>query len=113
MKAAIQMIREADRGQLLHDFQHGVDQIVQAIEDAHGAGKGKLTLTFEITSEVPGAFTIASKLDVKVPQPKRLDAQFFLSDAGELSRTDPRQPVLPSVVRADEMNRRHATGGDE
>ncbi len=113
MKAAIQMIREADQGQLLIDFQEGVDLIVQAIEDAHGAGKGKLTLTFEITSEVPGAFTIASKLDVKVPQPKRLDAQFFLSDSGELSRTDPRQPVLPSVVRADALNRRQGAGDDE
>lgn len=113
MKAAIQMIREADRGQLLINAQEGIDQIVQAIEDAHGEGKGKVTLTFEITSEVPGAFTIASKLDVKVPQPKRLDAQFFLGNDGELSRTDPRQPTLPSVVRADEMNRRSQTGGDD
>jgi len=113
LKAAIQMIREADRGQLLIDAQDGIDQIVQAIEDAHGQGKGKITLTFEITSEVPGAFTIASKLDVKVPQPKRLDAQFFLNDSGELSRTDPRQPSLPQVVEADALNRRRQAGGDD
>ncbi len=113
MKAAIQMIREADRGQLLIDAQAGIDQIVQAIEDAHGVGKGKVTLTFEITSEVPGAYTIASKLDVKVPQPKRLDAQFFLSDSGELQRHDPRQPPLPSVVEADALNRRRTAGGDD
>jgi len=112
MKAAIQMIREADRGQLLIDAQEGIDAIVAAIEAAHGVGKGKVTLTFEITSEVPGAFTIDGKLDVKVPQPKRLGAQFFLGDDGELSRTDPRQPVLPVVVRADQLNRRQSGGGD-
>jgi len=113
MKVAFQMIREADRGQLLIDAQTALDQIVQAIEDAHGVGKGKITLTFEITSEVPGAFTIDGKLDFKVPQPKRLGAQFFLSDSGELSRTDPRQPVLPSVVRADQMNLRQSAVGDD
>ena len=104
MKAAFQMTREADRGQLLIDAQTALDEIVQAIKDAHGVGKGKITLTFEITSEVPGAFTIDSKLNFKVPQPKRLGAH---------SRTDPRQPVLPSVVRADTLNRRQSAGGDD
>ena len=112
MKAALQMIREADRGQLLVDAQTALDKIVDAIEAAHGAGKGKLTLSFDIVSEAPGAYTITGKLDFKVPQPKRLDSQFFLLESGELSRTDPRQPVLPSVVRADALNRR-ASGGDD
>jgi len=48
-----------------------------------------------------------------VPQPKRLDAQFFLNDSGELSRTDPRQPSLPQVVEADALNRRRQAGGDD
>lgn len=113
MKAAIQMIREADRGQIMTDLQQGLDDIVEAIEAARGDGKGKLTLTFEVSSPSPGAFEIKSKLDVKIPAPQRLPTTMFLGEGGELSRHDPRQPVMPAVVDADFRNRRASAGDDE
>lgn len=113
MKAAIQMIREADRGQIMTDMQQALDDIVEAIENARGDGKGRITLTFEVTSPSPGAFEIKSKLDVKIPAPPRLPTTMFLGEGGELSRHDPRQPVMPSVVDADFRNRRHTADGDE
>lgn len=104
MKAAIQIIREADRGQLLQDFQQGLDDIVNAIETAHGHGKGQITITLDIKAK-GDAYQIDGKLKVKVPEPERLaTTMFFDADQGELTRRDPRQPDLPSVVDADFRN---------
>ena len=114
MKAAIQMIREADRGQLVPDLQQGLDDIVKAIEEARGAGKGSITLKFDISSPAPGTYEVKSKLDVKVPGRQRSPSLMYLdSESGELSRNDPRQPALPSVVEADFRNRRSSATGDD
>lgn len=106
MKAAIQMIREADRGQLMDDLQDGIGKIVEAIESAHGAGTGEITIKLKISSPTPGAYEIVPDLTVKSPKPKRLKSTMFLSDDGELQRNDPRQPTMPSVIDADRLNRR-------
>lgn len=103
----IEIIRTADRGQLFEDMQKGVDAIVAAIEAARGAGTGELTLKLKIKSTSEGVYAITPDLSVKVPKPKRLDMLTFLDEAsGELVRRDPRQPDLPAVVAADELNRR-------
>lgn len=113
-KAAIQLIREADRGQLLDDLQRGVDDIVEAIEAAHGQGTGEVTIKLKIRSEAEGAYKISAALAVKVPQPKRLDTLMFLdADSGDLVRRDPRQPELPAVVDADFRNRRGSADTEE
>lgn len=102
MKAAIQIIREADRGQLLDDLQKSLDDIVTAI-NSHG-GEGKIVITLKVKAK-GDAFQVSSALDVKVPMPPRLDSiMFFDPDRGELTRADPRQPVMPSVVEADFRN---------
>lgn len=50
MKAAIQIIREADRGQLLTDLQGGLDEIVNGIEQ-HG-GQGEIVIKLKIKRTV-------------------------------------------------------------
>jgi len=112
MKAAMELIREADRGKLLGDLQQGLDDIVSAIEANRGAGTGEITLKIKIKSKAEGSYTITHDLGVKVPKPARADMLMFLGDDGELQRADPRQPALPSVVDADEFNRRR-TGRDD
>lgn len=104
MKAAMQIIRDADRGQLLTDMQFGLDDIANAIEK-NGGGVGEITLSFKIKPKAAGAYEIASKLDIKIPQPSRLPAIMFREeDSGEFTRRDPRQPDLPVVVEADFRN---------
>jgi hypothetical protein len=112
MKAAIELIREADRGKLLNDLQQGVDDIVSAIEENRGAGTGEITLKIKIKSKSEGAYTITHDLGIKVPKPARSDMLMFMGDDGELQRADPRQPTLPSVVSSDELNRRRARDND-
>jgi hypothetical protein len=103
----IEIIRTVDRGQVFADMQKGIDEIVEAIENARGAGVGELTLKLKIKSTSEGVFAITPALTVKVPQPARLDMITFLDDqSGELIRRDPRQPDLPAVVEADFANER-------
>ncbi len=104
MKAAIQIIREADRGELLTDFQQALDDIVNAIEAERGVGVGEITIKLKIKAK-GDAYQVTSDLKVKVPERARLDTtMFFDADAGELTRKDPRQPDLPEVVAADFRN---------
>lgn len=104
MKSAIQLIREADRGQLLTDFEGALEEIIQAVEN-HG-GKGTITIKIGL-SKRNEAYVIDSKLDHSVPQPPRLPViMFFNAEQGEFSRADPRQPTLPAVVDADFSNGR-------
>ncbi len=108
MKSAIQLIREVDRGQLLHDFEAALDDIVEAVE-AHG-GKGSITIKLSL-SRKSDAYEVKGDLKFDVPQPPRLGAIFFFdSGAGELTRKDPRQPDLPAIVEADFNNSRKDNG---
>ncbi len=109
----LQMIRDADRTRLLPDMQNAVSEIVEAIELARGAGKGKITLELTISSPSEGAYEIEPKLTVKVPKPPRAKMMtFFNEETGELERRDPRQPELPEVIAADFRNKVQPAGQD-
>ena len=110
MKSAIQLIREVDRGQLLHDFEDALDRIVEAVE-RHG-GKGSITIKLSL-SRKSDAYEVKGDLKYDVPQPPRLGAIFFFdAGAGELTRQDPRQPDLPAIVEADFTNTRKDNGNE-
>lgn len=101
----IQMLRDADRGRLISDMQEGMTRIVDAIENARGAGTGELVLKIKVKSKSEGTYTLTPTLTVKAPEPPRQDMITFLDDqSGELIRRDPRQPDLPAVVEADFRN---------
>ena len=51
MKAAIQIIRDADRGQLLTDMQLALDDIANAIE-RNGGGVGEIKLLAKAFNEM-------------------------------------------------------------
>ena len=104
MKSAIQLIREADRGKLLDDFEGALAEIVAAIEQHDGTGDITIKLKLKKKGD---AYLIGSELKFSAPTPPRVEALFFFDDEeGELTRSNPRQPQLPSVVDADTLNRR-------
>jgi hypothetical protein len=108
MKSAIQLIRETDRGQLLRDFEGALEEIITDIENHNGAGTGEITIKLTIKAK-GDAYIVAGDLKHKVPKRQRVEALFFFDgEQGELTRKDPRQPDLPSVVDADELNRRRS-----
>lgn len=107
MKAVIQVIREADRGQLLTDMEQGLTDICNEIEKRGGAGGGEITIKIKVGCKSEGAYDFKTSLKVTISEPPRLPMIMFRDeDSGELSRKDPRQPDLPVVVDADFKNGR-------
>lgn len=105
MKSAIQLIRETDRGNLLRDFEQALEDIVNDCE-VHGGGTGTIDIKLTIKSK-SDAYIVTGELKHKLPKRPRLEAMFFFdADEGELTRRDKRQPDIPAVVEADELNRR-------
>ncbi|MET3925571.1 HKD family nuclease [Devosia sp. 2618] len=98
------IIAEADRGQLLADAEDAIEEILTALSDEHDR-TGEVTIKVKFKTK-NGAVQIMPELAHKLSKPERLATVMFLSDDGELTRRDPRQPVMPSVVDADELNRR-------
>lgn len=104
MSSILNMIREADRGQLMEDANVAIEDIIDAIT-ADYERSGEVTIKIKLTTK-NGVVQIMPSLDSKLSKPERNPTQMFIGEDGSLSRRDPRQPVMPSVVAADEMNRR-------
>jgi len=104
MSSILNMIRDADRGQLMEDANVAVEDILDAITVDYER-TGEITIKLKLSTK-NGVVQILPTLDHKLSKPERNPTQMFLGEDGSLSRRDPRQPVMPSVVDADEVNRR-------
>lgn len=111
MSSIQNIIAEADRGQLLTDADYAIEEILTALADDYERS-GELTIKVKFKTK-NGAVQIMPELNHKLSKPERVTTLMFLTDGGELSRRDPRQPVMPSVADADELNRRRAAGKEE
>lgn len=108
MSSILNMIRDADRGQLMEDADIAVTDIVDAISSDYER-TGEITIKLKLTTK-NGVVQVLPSLDHKLSKPERNPTQLFIGEDGELSRRDPRQPTMPSVVDADEVNRRRGGG---
>ncbi|WIY54125.1 hypothetical protein O9Z70_06285 [Devosia sp. YIM 151766] len=104
MSSMQNIIAEADRGQLLTDADYAIEEILTALADDYERS-GEITIKVKFKTK-NGAVQILPELTHKLSKPERVTTLMFLTDNGELSRRDPRQPVMPSVADADELNRR-------
>lgn len=104
VSSILNIIREADRGQLMEDANIAIEDIMVALGDDYERS-GEVTIKVKFTTK-NGAVQIMPTLDHKLSKPERLPTIMFLDESGGLTRRDPRQPVMPTVVEADEMNRR-------
>lgn len=104
VSSILNMIRDADRGQLMEDANEAVETIVEAI-NADYERSGEITIKLKLTTK-NGVVQVLPSLDHKLSKPERNPTQLFIGEDGSLSRRDPRQPVMPTVVDADELNKR-------
>jgi len=118
-KSVMEVLRRIDRGQLLNDIDKALVAIAAGIEENNG-GKGDITIKIKVGAKAKSdALEISGDVAFKVPARKRTSAiMFFDPDAGEdsegaLGPLDPRQPDLPEVVKADELNRRRMGERDD
>lgn len=107
MSSIQNIIAEADRGQLLTDADFAIEEIMTALADDYERS-GVITIKIKFKTK-NGAVQIQPELEHKLSKPERVVTLMFLTGDGELSRRDPRQPAMPIVTEADELNRRRTT----
>jgi len=104
MKSILEIIRRADRGQLLTDSEQHLVDIANAIEK-HGGGAGEITIKISVKAKAEGAYEFKTTMKAKIPEPDRLSVLLFRDeDSGDFSREDPRQPEFGEVVDVASRN---------
>jgi hypothetical protein len=116
-KSIMEVLRRIDRGQFLNDLDQAIRDGALAIEE-NGGGSASLTIKIKMKSKAKtDAMQISGELATTLPKRVRIDAIMFLDpETSEIGALDKRQPALPSVVDADELNERrqrsNLRGGD-
>lgn len=106
-KSIMEVLRRIDRGQFLNDLDQAIRDGALAIEE-NGGGSASLTIKIKMKSKAKtDAMQVSGELTTTLPKRVRIDAILFLDpETEEIGALDRRQPVMPSVVDADELNER-------
>lgn len=106
-KSIMEVLRRIDRGQFLNDLDQAIRDGALAIEE-NGGGSASLTIKIKMKSKAKtDAMQVSGELTTTLPKRVRIDAILFLDpETEEIGALDKRQPVMPSVVDADELNER-------
>lgn len=102
VKPFIAFLQEYQRGELHDELSTALNAVVTAVQ---GVGK-KATLTLQVEVKLAGKrrnqVFVGAKVAVKLPEPDREEAIFFVDHDGNLTRQDPEQlelPILKQVPR--------------
>lgn len=90
------VLAEVQKGRISQSLASKLREVVKAVQ-ATGQ-KGSISLTLKI--QPAGGMTVKVLPEVKttVPEGEQETSIFFVTDEGDLSRSDPRQPQLPGTT---------------
>lgn len=109
--SVLEIIRDADLGQIVEDANDKIATITEALVDNHDR-TGKVTIEIKFKS-LNGVIETMTDVKHTLTGPKRLASRLFVGEDGTVGRRDPRQPLHPAVVTADELNRRRGGHSEE
>jgi hypothetical protein len=96
-------LQEQAGGQLHAELSEKLHDLLQAVQETGKAGSIALKLDIK---PIPGTdgrtVTVTDTVTAKAPKTERPKSISFLADDGNLSRTDPRQPVITGLREATE-----------
>lgn len=109
MRPFADVVRQIDGGVFYDDLTAQLAEVVQAVS---ATGKtGELTLKLKVKPNGSNSVSIIEQVTAKVPEPPRGATIFFVTEAGDLLRDDPRQAKLPlRDMKADGEMRETANG---
>lgn len=87
------VLKAIDRQNFMVDLEEALDKVVLATQET---GKsGKLSIEIEIApNEKTGAVEVSGGIKIKLPEPSRKAAIFYVTQDNKLSRQAPNQPEL-------------------
>lgn len=86
------VLRDLSGGQTYETLTLDLANVVQEVIRTQKAGA--ITLTLNISANGPGSVQIADTIKTKVPEMAKGKTLFFATEAGTLTRDDPRQEKL-------------------
>lgn len=93
------VLKAIDRQNFMVDLENALDQVVVATQETGKAGK--LSIEIEIAPNAKtGAVEVSGAIKVKIPEPSRKAAIFYVTPDNKLSRYDARQPQLDLTQKA-------------
>ena len=95
----MELVKTMADGKIMEDFHDNFMALVAAVKTTHRKGKIVLALSVEKMkdAEIP-TVEITGEVSATIPQKKRLPERLYLTDDGQVSRYNPRQPVVDENV---------------
>jgi hypothetical protein len=97
----LETLQELRHGLFVAELEHELASLVDAV--THAARAGKLTITLTLGPASKGnveTLILTDAITVKAPSLERGGTILFPTEAGALSRRDPRQPELDGIREA-------------
>ncbi|MFD8970499.1 hypothetical protein ACFV0C_36855 [Streptomyces sp. NPDC059568] len=95
-------LQEQSSGTLHAELSERLHDLIEAVRETGKAGS--LALKIDV-KPIPGTdgrtLTVTDTVAAKLPKTERPKSIFFVTDDGNLSRTDPRQPVITGLREVD------------
>ncbi|MER8083802.1 hypothetical protein ABTZ57_01235 [Streptomyces sp. NPDC094048] len=91
-------LQEQSGGQLHDELSTRLHELIEAVRETGKAGSISLKVDVKPIAGTDGrTLTVTDTVAAKVPRTERPKSIFFVTDDGNLSRTDPRQPVITGL----------------
>jgi len=104
------LIQQA-RGRAHDDLSKGMHQLIAAVQETGKGGKLVLTVDVKPLKGNTDALEVSAKVTAKAPEYDPPASIFFVDDAGNLTRNDPRQMSLPLRDVADRRDESASSRG--
>ncbi|WEH40760.1 hypothetical protein [Streptomyces sp. AM 2-1-1] len=91
-------LQEQSGGQLHTELSTRLQELIEAVRETGKAGSLSLKIDIKPIAGTDGrTLTVTDTVATKVPKTERPKSIFFVTDDNNLSRSDPRQPVLTGL----------------
>lgn len=89
MASIVETMTGIRRGKFINNADAALTELLKKIAEHQAGGEIQITLKFDWKTE--GQLVVKPKVKVKSPMPEAGDGIFYVTDDGELERTDPKQ----------------------
>lgn len=96
----LEVIAAQRKGRCVVEAQEALQSLVKEVV-ATGK-KGRITLTLDLEPMSDETIVVRDDVSVKIPKPSKHGSTFYPAEDGSLSREDPLQRELPTIVEQAE-----------
>jgi hypothetical protein len=116
-RPALDLINELRRGKVASDLTEQIHELIARVSETGKKGQLSLVLTFDpdgkVGEEETPRINVTDVITVKAPRRTVRPSLFYLSDEGNLQRTDPNQQTAMSIRDVSDPDRNKSDRAQE